>query len=129
MDIEAIREGMTVHSEDGKRVGKIIRRDGDDLVIEKGLISKKEYVASLDDVARVERNQVWLRQSAAEFEGAPPEDETPARAGGQPLDADGLSASSDDDDILILLDDDLVIELPPPPPVMQAPGRNPGGRH
>jgi hypothetical protein len=120
---------MTVHSEDGKRVGKIIRRDGDDLVIEKGLISKKEYVASLDDVARVERNQVWLRQSAAELEGAPPEDETPARAGGQPSDADGLSASSDDDDILILLDDDLVIELPPPPPVMQAPGRNPGGRH
>jgi hypothetical protein len=133
VDIDQIGEGMTVHSADGKRVGKIIRRDGDDLVIEKGLFSKKEYVASLDDVARVEQGQVWLRQSAAELEGAPPEDEAPPRASGEPepSDADRLSAAGEDDEeILVLLEDDLVLELPPDgPPAFHAPGRTPSGRH
>jgi hypothetical protein len=132
VDIEAIREGMTVYSEDNKKLGRIIRRDGDDLIIEKGLLSKNEYVASLDDVMRVEEDRVWLRQSAAEIEGAPEEGEEAARGapGERARDEDRLSAAPDEEEV-VMIEEEVVMDLPTDedePGAMKSPGRNPNGR-
>jgi hypothetical protein len=135
VDIEAIREGMTVYSEDGKKLGKVIRRDGDDLVIEKGLITKREYVATLDDVARVEGDRIWLRETADEIESAPEESEPAVRKGPPPLpresETDRMSARPDEEEeMLVFIEEEVVVELPPDDvePGVKAPGRNPNGR-
>jgi hypothetical protein len=130
MDIENIREGMTVYSEDGHKLGKIIRRDDEDLIIEKGVLSRTELAASLDDVARVEGDRVWLRQTAAEVEGPPPEEDEGfgAGPGGQrnqgARDADELSGASPQE-VVVVFEEEIVLDLP----TDEQPGaaRGPGG--
>jgi hypothetical protein len=79
MDLEAIRDGMTVYSADGERLGKVIRRSGDTLLIEKGLFFKKDYLARFDDVERAEDDRLWLRRTREEIEAGPePEEAEPA---------------------------------------------------
>ena len=71
MDAEAIRDGMTVYSADGEKLGKVISRSGDTLLIEKGLFFRKDYLARLDDVERIEDDQIWLRRTREEIEAGP----------------------------------------------------------
>jgi hypothetical protein len=78
MDVEAIRDGMTVYSSDGERLGKVIRRSGDTLLIEKGLFFKKDYLARFADVERVEDDRIWLRRTRQEIEGPELEEAEPA---------------------------------------------------
>jgi hypothetical protein len=75
MDGDMIQEGMTVYSADGEKVGKIIRREGGILAIEKGFFFKKDYLATEDDVDRVEEDRVWLRRTREELEAAPDMDD------------------------------------------------------
>src|SRR5216110_484892 len=70
MNIAAIRKGMTVYSKDGRKLGKIIGRQGEDLLIEKGLFFKKDYVVSGDDVDGFDGEQIWLRRAADEIQAA-----------------------------------------------------------
>jgi hypothetical protein len=85
MDLEAIRDGMTVYSADGERLGKVIRRSGDTLLIEKGLFFKKDYLARFDDVERVEDDRLWLRRTREEIEAGPElEDAERARPSREP---------------------------------------------
>jgi hypothetical protein len=136
VQIEDIREGMTVYSQDGKKVGKVVSREGDDLIVEKGLIARKNYAVSLDDVERFDGERVWLRQTAAELEGAPglaeeeAEEGGPARARRQ-ADADlRAGGASEEDTVSVLIDEDVVPigddEEQPARPV--GPGRRPGRR-
>lgn len=133
MDIQAIREGMTVYSKDGQKLGKIIRRDDEDLIIQKGLLHKTEHVASPDDVARIEGDVVWLRQTAAELDGAPQEEDESARtraSGETPRDPEGVAAAGDEE-VVVVFEEEVVLELPPDdePAGVQSPGRTPNGRH
>jgi hypothetical protein len=123
---------MTVYSKDGQKLGKIIRRDGEDLIIQKGLLNKQEHVASLDDVARVEGEVVWLRQTAAELEGPPQEEDEDARtraSGETPRDAESIAAGHEE--VVVVFEEEVVLELPPDdePAGVQSPGRTPNGRH
>jgi len=137
MDIEAIREGMTVYSEDGHKLGKIIRRDDEDLIIEKGVFSRTELVASLDDVARAEGDRVWLRQTAAEVEGPSPEEDEALGAGGSggrrgegARDADQLSAAAPKE-VVVVIEEEFVLDLPTDdaqPGAPRGPGGKPGGQ-
>jgi hypothetical protein len=142
VDEAAIREGLTVYSQDGKKLGRIISRDGDDLVIEKGLLSRKDYAATIDDVDRIEGDRVWLRQSAAEIERPPQEEDETGRArsqragGREPAvftteagEADQRAAGAPEEDEVLLIEEELVVEVPDGGPGgLGAPGRSSTGR-
>jgi hypothetical protein len=132
--MEAIRVGMTVYDEDGKKLGKIVGRDGDDLVIEKGFLSRKEYVVTIDDVARVEEDRILLRQSAEAVEAPHEEDEgqATARTGAREVPgAERMAAAPDDDDeVLVFIDEEFVIDLEGEEPgAARPPGRTPSRGH
>jgi hypothetical protein len=94
MESGALREGMTVYSKDGKKLGKIVELDDDTLVVEKGLFFRKDHVADVGDVERVHEGEVWLRSSAADIEAA-----------ARHLYDDDAATDDDDDD-----DDDTIVE-------------------
>jgi hypothetical protein len=104
MDNVDIREGMTVYSKDGKKLGKIIKRDGDNFVVEKGLFFKKDYLASLEDVERLEGDEVRLRRTADEVQRAPEdgdeqaEDRTSRRSSRSASSSGTLSADAASDE-------------------------------
>jgi hypothetical protein len=55
-----IREGMTVHSADGHKLGKVVRSGPAGFVIEKGVFFKKEYLVRHTDVAGVDGDDIRL---------------------------------------------------------------------
>ncbi|GEJ56699.1 YsnF/AvaK domain-containing protein [Anaeromyxobacter diazotrophicus] len=55
-----IREGMTVHSAEGDKLGKVIACDASTFVIEKGFFFPKDYVARFEDVADVQGDDIHL---------------------------------------------------------------------
>jgi Uncharacterized protein conserved in bacteria (DUF2171) len=59
--VTTVREGMTAYSADGKKLGKVIRSFGDTLLIEKGLLFRKDYVVGPEDVERVEGDRITLK--------------------------------------------------------------------
>lgn len=64
-----IREGMTALSSDGHKLGKVIGREGDALVIEKGFFFPKDYLCRSSDVREVRGDEVVLGRTQEEFEG------------------------------------------------------------
>jgi uncharacterized protein (TIGR02271 family) len=72
-DRNRIREGMTVYSSDGEKLGKVVRCDEASFIIEKGFFFPKDYVARYADIADVTGDDVRLsftRDSFAEGAGA-----------------------------------------------------------
>jgi uncharacterized protein (TIGR02271 family) len=53
-----IREGMTVRTRDGQKLGKVLSIAGDGFIIEKGLLFKKDYMASFDRIEEVVGDEV-----------------------------------------------------------------------
>ncbi len=64
-----IRTGMTVHSADGQRLGKVIACREDSIVIEKGIFFPVDYTCRPDDVAEVRGDDLVLRLSKEQLEG------------------------------------------------------------
>ncbi len=64
-----IREGMTVRSSDGEKLGKVIRCGDDEFVIEKGFFFPKDYVARYDQ-ASVSGGEVLLAIPASSLRAA-----------------------------------------------------------
>jgi uncharacterized protein (TIGR02271 family) len=64
-----IREGMTVRSSDGEKLGKVIRCGADEFVIEKGFFFPKDYVARYDQ-ASVSGDEVLLSLPASSLHEA-----------------------------------------------------------
>ncbi len=64
-----IREGMTVRSSDGQKLGKVIRCGADEFMIEKGFFFPKDYVARYDQ-ARVSDDEVILSMPASSLREA-----------------------------------------------------------
>lgn len=59
--------GQSVRSADGHKLGTIARREGDTLVIEKGVFFKKEYLVRDDQIAEVRGDEIWLREQSAQL--------------------------------------------------------------
>lgn len=68
MENRGIREGMTVHSSDGKKLGKVVQCTADLFVIEKGFFFPKDFVARYDQVAAVDGDDVRLSTSSDALE-------------------------------------------------------------
>ena len=65
-----IREGMNVFSADGERLGRIIRIEGDSLLIEKGIFFHKDYACSANNIREVRGDDVILSLSKIQLETA-----------------------------------------------------------
>jgi uncharacterized protein (TIGR02271 family) len=57
---ETVREGMTVFSADGEKVGKIGECGSREFTIEKGLLFKQNYLARYEDIADVRGGDVYM---------------------------------------------------------------------
>jgi uncharacterized protein (TIGR02271 family) len=83
-----IREGMTVRSSDGEKLGKVIRCDADQFLIEKGFFFPKDYAARYDEVSTIRDDEVLLAATAesfregAEYRGAGVREESSTLGGG-----------------------------------------------
>jgi len=62
-----IREGMTVHSADGEKLGKIQSCSDSTFIIEKGFFLPTDYVCRYDDVSSIEGDDVRLAVTKDEF--------------------------------------------------------------
>ena len=59
-DRASIRQGMTVFSSDGEKLGTVIQCDVSTFIIEKGLFFKKDYVVRFEDVTLVAGDEIRL---------------------------------------------------------------------
>jgi hypothetical protein len=59
-DRKAIREGMTVYSQDGERLGKVFAVGDDAFQIEKGLFFPRDALVRYDAIADVQGHDVIL---------------------------------------------------------------------
>jgi uncharacterized protein (TIGR02271 family) len=59
-DRSSVREGMTVFSSDGEKLGKVLSCDASTFTIEKGFFFPKDYVARYDEVAAVTGDDIRL---------------------------------------------------------------------
>ncbi len=78
MDTREIREGMTVRSSDGQKLGKVIRCGADEFIIEKGFFFPKDYVARYEQ-ASVSGDEVMLSLPASSLREAGGRDDVRAR--------------------------------------------------
>lgn len=59
-DRSSIRQGMTVFSSDGEKLGEVIQCDVSTFIIEKGFFFKKDFVVRFDDVMLVAGDEIRL---------------------------------------------------------------------
>jgi uncharacterized protein (TIGR02271 family) len=69
METREIREGMTVRSSDGEKLGKVISCGADEFIIEKGFFFPKDYVVRYDQ-ASVSGDEVMLAMPASSLREA-----------------------------------------------------------
>lgn len=75
--MRAIREGMTVRTTDGKKLGKVASVHGDDFIIEKGLLFKQDFRARCDHIIDVRGDEIiYQRVGEEDREPATPMKET-----------------------------------------------------
>jgi len=65
-------EGKDVRGSDGHRVGRVIRSDAGDLVIESGLISVHHFAVPEDEVASITDHELYLRRPAHRYRPSAP---------------------------------------------------------
>lgn len=81
----AIKEGMTVYSSDGEKLGKVIGLEADSFIVEKGLFFKKDYLCRYSDVQSLRGDdELLLSLAAGDFEEAKESLETRGVASGKP---------------------------------------------
>jgi hypothetical protein len=68
MDRVVIREGMSAFSADGKRLGRVVVRVDAGWAVEGGLFFKEDYAIEIEDVARIEGDEVHLALEDDEIE-------------------------------------------------------------
>jgi len=57
-DRNSVREGMFVTSTKGERIGKVIRRDDDTFVVEKGTLFPKDYELRYDHITGIDGGEI-----------------------------------------------------------------------
>lgn len=64
---EEIREGMTVRTLDGEKLGKILSIQPSFLIVEKGLFFPKDYEVPIELASEVREGDLWLSATRDEF--------------------------------------------------------------
>ncbi len=64
-----VREGMTVRSSDGEKLGKVIACSEDHFLVEKGIFFPKDYLARYGEVSEVRDGEIVLDFAARDFAG------------------------------------------------------------
>jgi hypothetical protein len=97
MDRAAIRDGMTVYSADGRKLGRLVQREDDTLVIERGLFFREDYAFELEEIERIEGDSLHLCLEDDEIESDREYDTSSHRPpGGSPGPA-GVILTADDE--------------------------------
>jgi uncharacterized protein (TIGR02271 family) len=68
MDRRGVREGLTVRSADGDKLGKVVMCDADTFIVEKGIFFPRERAIRYDDVQQVSDGELWLSWGRAALE-------------------------------------------------------------
>ncbi|MGC3997519.1 MAG: DUF2382 domain-containing protein [Anaeromyxobacter sp.] len=123
MDTRGVREGMTVHSADGEKLGKVIECGSADFVIEKGFFFPKDYLVRYEQVGAVEGDDVrlaipagTLREAGETGLGAASVGGLSSGEGASTMDrlregtAAGLGATSQDETRIPVAEEELVAE-------------------
>jgi uncharacterized protein (TIGR02271 family) len=106
MEKHGVIEGMTVHSSDGEKLGKVVQCADDFFLVEKGFFFPKDYVARYEYVERVDGDDIHLSLAASALResGAEAETSTSRTTEATSLGASsGLSASGTREDTTIPL--------------------------
>jgi uncharacterized protein (TIGR02271 family) len=69
-DRSEVREGMTVFSSDGEKLGKVQSCDAGGFVVEKGFFFPTEYLARFDQIASVDGDEIRLGMTKEGFVSA-----------------------------------------------------------
>lgn len=88
---DRLREGMTVRTAEGDKLGKIASIRDDGFIIEKGWLFKEDYIARFDQVLDVQGDEVIYRR-VGEAEAAPPPAER--ATGAEPAAATGAEPAA-----------------------------------
>ncbi len=80
--IRQIRQGMTVYSSDGEKLGKVIQCDASTFIIEKGFFFPKDFIARFDDVSLVAGDEIRLSRGRAQLSEGPRDEEELAQGSG-----------------------------------------------
>ena len=81
IDKNAVRAGMSVRSADGKDLGKVVSREENTFVIEKGFFFPKDHVVTYEEVRMVQDDEIELQRTAKELdESSAVMSRTPERA-------------------------------------------------
>jgi hypothetical protein len=84
-DRSEIHEGMTVRTNDGHKLGRIVEIQGEDLIVEKGWLWRKDFAVRLSDVREVAHGEVLLHHGPDSLFAAPREVSPPSHThGGRP---------------------------------------------
>ena len=78
-DRSEIREGMKVRTIDGQKLGHVLSVRGEELIVEKGLFSHKDFAVSLEDVREVAHGEVFLSHGPDSLFAAPKPIEPPEK--------------------------------------------------
>jgi uncharacterized protein (TIGR02271 family) len=76
MEKRGVSEGMTVHSSDGEKLGKVVQCADDFFLVEKGFFFPKDYVARYEYVERVDGDDIHLNLAASALRESGAEAET-----------------------------------------------------
>lgn len=68
-----IHKGMTVRSIDGHKLGRIVAMTDDELIVEKGLLRRRDFAVRLSDVREVAHGEVLLHHGQDSLFAAPRE--------------------------------------------------------
>ncbi|MBS2027460.1 MAG: hypothetical protein JST54_06090 [Deltaproteobacteria bacterium] len=65
-------KGKQVRGSDGHKIGKVVRCDSDELVVESGLFKVRDFTVGMDEVASVSGSEVFLRRPAEQYRADAP---------------------------------------------------------
>jgi uncharacterized protein (TIGR02271 family) len=103
-DATPIREGMTVRTPDGEKLGKVASVIGDEFIIEKGLLFKHDYRARCDRIMEVRGDEIIYQPIGADERAAGGVESAAAvTAGAAPAQAATPQAATPRDEIRVPL--------------------------
>jgi uncharacterized protein (TIGR02271 family) len=89
-----IREGMSVRSADGDRLGKVLKVSGDGFLAEKGFFFPKDYFCQLSDVTDVRDDEIHVRYRKSDLQALARAAEQRGRSAEKQTAAPAAAASS-----------------------------------
>lgn len=96
-----IREGMTIFSADGEKLGKVVRCDADSFIIEKGLFFHKDYLALYEDVTDLRTDEATLSRTKDQLRMLTEEELAAPKAGKQAMTEEAARIPLKEEEIVV----------------------------